>query len=317
MNWFASFTVLLTITQALVPATGKAPDNSTRNSHTQNQSADTSKNPAAPLGSPHAKDGNGPALKPDADKDSPNFNQSAVNITNPAPAPIVWRVREWVIWGANLALAIVGIGGIVVAIFTLCFIKRQAVEMLRQRITMEKTLNAIRQQASLMKVQSDQMERQVNASHDGLRAWVAGNVTEIEPIENPLGNRYPKQRRFQWQINNYGQTPAFIKLMTVEYSITDSADVIDIQKVPPRAINRFLGAGVIEKNILTIRTAELVNCDLRKRFWTVIIKVEYEDVFDRPHRSSASFSYYSPIGKGDPVAKGFYQGTDKSTNYNT
>lgn len=163
----------------------------------------------------------------------------------------------------------------------------------------------------------EEVKRQVTASHDGLRAWIAGNVTEIEPIKNPLGEIYPEQRRFQWEIKNYGQTPAFIKLMAVEYSITDSADVIDIQKAPPRATNRFLGAGMMEKNILTIRTAELNNCDLRKRFWTVIIKVEYDDVFDRPHKSSASFLYYSPKAKSDPVARGFYQGTDKSTNYNT
>jgi hypothetical protein len=163
----------------------------------------------------------------------------------------------------------------------------------------------------------EEVKRQVTASHDGLRAWIAGNVTEIDPIENPLGEIYPEQRRFRWQIKNYGQTPAFIQFAAVEYSITDSPDVLDIQKAPPRAINRFLGAGMKEKNILTIRTEELNNCDLRKRFWTVVIKVKYEDAFGRPHESSASFAYYSPKGKGDPVARGFYQGTDKSTNYNT
>lgn len=161
------------------------------------------------------------------------------------------------------------------------------------------------------------VEKQVTASHDGLRAWVAGNVREIEPIPNPLGNSLPEQRRFQWEVENYGQTPAFIKFVAVEYSITDSADAMDTQKTPPRPINRFLGAGMMEKNILTIRMEELKNCDLRIRFWTVIVKVEYEDAFNRSHKSSASFMYYSPKGKGDPVARGFYQGTDESTNYNT
>jgi hypothetical protein len=158
-----------------------------------------------------------------------------------------------------------------------------------------------------------EMRRQVTASHDGLRAWIAGNVTEIEPVKaiNPV------QRRFRWEIKNYGQTPAFIKLVNVEYKLTDSPDGGETLKTPPRATNRFLGAGIGESNILTIRGIDLALCDARKKFWEVLIKVEYEDSFGRPHKTGASFSYYSPQGKGDPVARGFYQGTDPTTNYNT
>jgi hypothetical protein len=200
MNWFASFAVLLTITQALVPTTGKTPDNGTRNSHTQNRRADTSKNPSAALVSPQAKDSDSPALKPDTNKDAADLNQPAINITNPAPTPIVWRVREWAIWGANIALAIVGIGGIVVAIWTLCFIKRQAVEMCRQRITMEKTLNAIRQQANHMERQTGILEKSVVAAQASADAYVA--------TERPFVMIECRGESF-WAVN-HGKSPAQI-----------------------------------------------------------------------------------------------------------
>jgi len=84
----------------------------------------------------------------------------AVLLITHTPMPVAWGWHERAIFWANLALATVGIGGIVVAIFTLCFIKRQAIEMRRQRITMKKTLTAIRRQATLMETQSSLMERQ-------------------------------------------------------------------------------------------------------------------------------------------------------------
>jgi hypothetical protein len=155
MNMFSLFAVLLLVTQASVPTTGKAANNGTRNSHTQNEGTDGGKNPAATLVSLHTKEGYGTTLKTDAEKYPADNNQSSINITNVVPVPVAWGKREWAIWGANLALALVGIGGIVVAIFTLCFIKRQAVEMRRQRITMVKTLIAIKEQAKSLNQQND------------------------------------------------------------------------------------------------------------------------------------------------------------------
>jgi hypothetical protein len=86
----------------------------------------------------------------------------AVLLTSNDNQPMEWRYREWIGLYANLALAIVGIGGIVVAIFTLYSIKRQAIEMRLQRIVMRRTLNAIRRQADLMDKQSGHMESQIS-----------------------------------------------------------------------------------------------------------------------------------------------------------
>jgi hypothetical protein len=155
MNWFSLFAVILLVAQTPMPTTGKAANISTGNSPTQNQSADRSQNPSLPSVAARTKDSNGPTFKSDSDKDPDSNDQPTINITNPAPVPIPWGWHEHAIFWANLILAIVGIGGIVVAIFTLCFIKRQAVEMLRQRITMVKTLIVIKEQAKSLKQQND------------------------------------------------------------------------------------------------------------------------------------------------------------------
>jgi hypothetical protein len=125
MNWIVCFAVFLTIAQAPVPAVGKATNNSTRNTQTQNQSTGTSKNPATPPVASHAKESDSTALKSESDNGTSSLDQISINITNPTTMPIPWGWKEWWIWGANLTLVAVGIGGIVVAVCTLKKIERQ------------------------------------------------------------------------------------------------------------------------------------------------------------------------------------------------
>jgi hypothetical protein len=183
MNWFSLFAMLLLVTQASVPSSGKAVNNSTHNSRPQNEGTDGGKNPATELVSLHTKEGYGATLKADAEKYPADNNQSSINVTNPAPVPVAWGKREWAIWGANLALAVVGIGGIVVAIYTLCFIKKQAVEMRRQRITMEKTLNAIRRQGNLMEQQTGILEKSVTVSQKSADAAEKSAEVALKSVE--------------------------------------------------------------------------------------------------------------------------------------
>jgi hypothetical protein len=212
MKTLAVLAVLFAVTQTSVPATWKATNNSTADSHTQNKRTDSGKNPAAGLVPPHTKEGDGPALKPDANKDAADLNQAAINITNPPPMPVAWGLREWAIWGANLALAIVGIGGIVVAICTLCFIKRQAIEMRRQRITMEKTLNAIRQQATLMEEQSDILKSSVAVAKESADSAEKSAEAAINLLPDANG-----KMRAYITLKNWGRVPSLITDMKMRF----------------------------------------------------------------------------------------------------
>jgi hypothetical protein len=281
LKLLAVITVVFAIAQAPVPASRKAPDHPAHNSKEESRTTKSSTNPpnyAAPI---PAQNERRQSLKTASASDPDHLQQSAVNISCSAPVP-EWAWHDRTAWLSGLILTGFLIWGVIVA---------------------RRTLRAI--------------EKQVTASHDGLRAWVAGNVREIEPIENPLGRNLPPQRRFRWEIKNYGQTPAFIKCVAVEYRLNNSPDGTATLKSPPRPTHKFLGADRKEANILTIRNEDLRQCDRRMKFWSVIIRVEYDDAFGRHHETAANFSYYSPRSSSDPVARGFYQSPDTATNYNT
>ena len=54
---------------------------------------------------------------------------------------------DWITWGGGVLLSLVGIGGVIVAVGTLRFIKRQVIEMRRQGRVMHRTLQSIEKQA--------------------------------------------------------------------------------------------------------------------------------------------------------------------------
>jgi hypothetical protein len=181
--------------------------------------------------------------------------------------------------------------------------------------TTKETLDAVKNQAI-------QLERQVAASHDSLRAWIGVDVREVQaPINylNPLNDliKHPGgERRFVWEMTNYGQTPAFIKSVTVSNVAYASKDG-ELRLSSPLLLNDFLGAGKSKEQLLTIGDDALALCELRQMFWRVVVKVEYTDAFDRSHETMVSFHYYVRKSETDPLRQRFYQDVDASTNYNT
>lgn len=199
----------------------------------------------------------------------------------------------------DIGLFFVGLGGVLVGLGTLILIKKQVIEM----------------------------RRQVQASHDGLRAWIGIEIRENVPI-TPLATgmidqinnlAVPTPPRFVWKLKNSGQTPAFITKMGSHdvYQDTRMLDTLPIPKM--REIFDFIGAGKEKENALRISSFMYREVIAQSKIWRVIIKIEYLDVFDkeRVHETVASFHYYVPAGEGDPLNAGFYQEHDPANNYNT
>jgi hypothetical protein len=199
----------------------------------------------------------------------------------------------------NLILALIGVLGIGAALKTLCKLERQTTAT----------------------------ERQVQASHDGLRAWLGIEAGENKPISETFtfkeylqtAARAPQPPRFTWKIKNSGQTPAFITKVGFEtvYQDTMMLYTLPIPKMHERF--DFIGTGKERENALRIDSFMYRQVITKAKYWRIIFKIEYRDVFDqgRVHETVASFHYYVPAGEGDPIDAGFYQEHDRATNYNT
>jgi hypothetical protein len=246
-------------------------------------------------------------------------------IPNPTPivpeeAPLPRFARpEWVI--VYITAVYVLISGL-----TLRAIKRQADTMDTQAndarasnaaaaIVTKATLDAIKEQTV-------QLERQVTASHDGLRAWIGIEVRENEiPIvfERDIIAQFnrsmvPRPPRFEWEIKNHGQTPAFLK--TVEVSnFAYNTPTKPLNLGLPLEVNGFLGAGQSNAHPLDLSDDGLSKCEVGQMFWRVSVKVIYDDAFGKQHDTMFSFHYFVKKETKDPRRTGFYQDRDKTTNY--
>jgi hypothetical protein len=211
----------------------------------------------------------------------------------------VWTLR----WSGATAIAtallvFVGIGGTIAAICTLRTIREQTI----------------------------QIERQVQASHDGLRAWIGIEATENVPVSETIDIQIqkaaaiiPQPPRFSWIMKNSGQTPAFIKRVGSSHVYLDTRNLETLPIPKMHSVIGFLGAGKEKENALRIDSFTYRDVSRKSKFWRFIIKIEYLDAFekDRVRETVASFHYYVPAGDGDPLKAGFYQEVDPANNYNT
>lgn len=311
-----------TQTVAFVPV--HASNTNAQYAQSPKNSANTGQQPARPVPIVDPQKGNnGPERETNPNQEDSRARRQPITIPEGVTVQIAENGVNWSIV-ANLILAVVGVVGIVIAVGTLLFVKAQVVEMRRQRSVMRRTLIAIKMQADLMEQQTVQLERQVTASHDGLRAWIGVDVREIQKqinMTNPIEDRfsaYPSGgRRFIWEVTNYGQTPAFIRSVCVTNAAYSSMSGTWLQNRPPLALDDFLGSNKSKEHALTLEQDALGLCEERKMFWRVAVKIGYDDAFSRSHETMVSFHYYVPETSTDPLRKGFYQDVDPATNYNT
>jgi|GEM_PF-4879594 len=177
-----------------------------------------------------------------------------------------------------------------------------------------------------MQKQTTQLERQVRASHDGLRAWVGVaawenqftvdfNATLVDKF-NEVFN--PSPTRFEWEIKNFGQTPAFIKKIGSQHTYAKTANLDTLPPPTMHPMIDFIGAGRGKANPITIEDGVLGEVLTRLKFWRFVIKIEYRDAFDQTqiHETMVSFHYYVSKGGNDPIKTGFYQENNPANNYN-
>jgi hypothetical protein len=118
---------------------------------------------------------------------------------------------------SNYLLVIIGIGGVVVAIITICFIKRQVVEMRRQRVLTEKTLVAINVQAGHMESQTKILQDSVAVAKKSadsaekslvlMKSKERARLTvKIPPVRFPVTDMF---WGIAFQVGNIGPSDAF------------------------------------------------------------------------------------------------------------
>jgi hypothetical protein len=104
LKTLAILAVFLTVHQATVPATGKATNNPAPDNSNPQQSRRHKDQPAKPTIPIRPQEPDSQPLKSGGNEQSADNQHAAINITESAPGPVAWRVREWITWGANILL---------------------------------------------------------------------------------------------------------------------------------------------------------------------------------------------------------------------
>ena len=205
----------------------------------------------------------------------------------------------------TIILTIVGVLGTVIALYTLCLIKREvgaAVEALAHSAKLadaaEKTAGGVLAAATAADVNSNSIKLSE-------RAWIqAGPDMSGFKLEN-LDNRVAV---FNWYMSNTGRTPAKLVEIAARYRLIQSLKDIpeepewdgDLEKIPLYEMHlipneRYWSYQVLEpSSILT--PDELTAIGRNERFLVAYGYVNYLDVFGDPHETWFCYSYYVPQG---------------------
>lgn len=111
----AILAMLLAVGQTTVPTTGKTADATTYDKDSQKENRRDANGQRLPANSLPVEQSSRDNNENAADVGSTARDKTFISVTNPAPSPLPWRVREWAVWGANLLLALSGIAGVVAA----------------------------------------------------------------------------------------------------------------------------------------------------------------------------------------------------------
>src|SRR5579859_5894892 len=108
----ASVAVFLALLQLYLPAGAQSKTH---------PATDASTTPA-----PAAQDSAGsPGTRPDCQNGPCDYQPAHITIATPAPAPAPWPLQDRIAWAANILLAVLGYGAILLVLSTLKKIERQ------------------------------------------------------------------------------------------------------------------------------------------------------------------------------------------------
>jgi hypothetical protein len=129
-------------------------------------------------------------------------------------APATWRWREWILFGANLALAVVGIAGIIAAYITLLKLERQT--------------KAGEDAAKAAKDNAEAARLNAQAVINAERAWITVVPyiwspefyplrEKTDPVPDDLRDVLHIVHQFPAKIVNVGKTPAKLEALALRY----------------------------------------------------------------------------------------------------
>ena len=183
------------------------------------------------------------AQTPEA-KSTPAAQQS-ITVSKLPPVTIAKNGIDWAVL-ANYLLVAVGVGGIAVAIWTLCYIRQQVNEMRRQRKLMLGTLKAIQAQAGHMETQTGILKDSVAAAQISANA-AAAQIQLMKSKERARLEIKPGEieaqgeESWQWwlvgdiELSNLGQSNAYILRSGGEFIILNNSTpkIMEDGTLPP------------------------------------------------------------------------------------
>jgi hypothetical protein len=214
-------------------------------------------------------------------------------------------VYDWIAYGANLLLVVVGIAGIAVGVCTILFMRAQVVEMTRQRTLMARTLVAIRAQTKATEeaviTANKSLRLQEDTTKKQLRAYV-----EVKGARLFIRDDGSVEPRITFI--NCGQTPAH-DLHGAQYGRFDRRP---FEKAPPPEEKdmRPVSTGIVGggqpyyftgKSVESGKGRELLLADLESTSYAFILSgwYIYRDIFEEPQH----IEFQVRIGGGTPLQR--------------
>lgn len=239
------FAVFLAVMQAAPPVPGKAANNAAHATTNIKAQSKPSQTPSLPSPATAETNSNRPT-KTDSSQESQKYREYPVVISKLPAVALDAPKRDWADWGTwGFNLLLVAVGGLQVALlcWTLRVIRRQAKEMIRQRILMRKQWGEMSQQTASLKEYVDETKKIAKSSVDSanIAARVSIPTLVIEKFETGgtgAANleamlQYPKVKVV---IKNYGQTPAFLRSWTIVFTCEELPPVPDYKDHPASGI---------------------------------------------------------------------------------
>jgi hypothetical protein len=291
LNRLAVIAVLLAVTQALVPASGKTPDNNRGNARdAQGDPAPSQTEPADPKAIPQSPHPNAPQGEPRSAQEE--NNQKSITVGQQASVPI----RDWIDYttlAIGSLLALITGAGVIAAWKGLPDFKRQAKAA-------EDAANAALKQASHIETSE--------------RAWMSA------VMENPPETHRPGSAlRLACHIKNMGKTPAFLLEKGEDRQVLKVG--VELPHAPPQYVvgTKWKGIGVMFPPTAEIAVALDLSVSEARTVYEGTHAIwfygflKYRDAFKKDRIIRYCFRYSLP--EAGSVSSGFYPDGPDGYNY--
>jgi hypothetical protein len=254
------FAVILAVMQTAPAVRRQTPDNPTRATANVQAQSKRSHAPLLPSPATNETNSNRPAESDSGEQGQKNAEHSVAISKLPAVALDApkrdWA--DWGTWGFNLLLVAVGALQVVLLRWTLRVIRRQAKEMIRQRILMRKQWSEMAQQTASLKDYVEETKKIAkstvgSANIDARIAIPTLVIDKFESGDTGAANleavlQYPKVKIV---IKNYGQTPAFLRSWNIIFTCEELPPVPDYWNQPGQPGVEPPAAGILlEKDVV-------------------------------------------------------------------